>query len=146
LAEQLSQQVAASVAVGAQVALAGGQPAPDSAFFHPLVLTDVPPDCPAWREELFGPVAVVQRAQDEADAIRLANDTTFGLGGVVWTRDRATAERVARALRCGYVTVNGMTASTPELPFGGRGRSGWGRELGALGVRAFTVPKTLVLG
>ena len=146
LAQQLTRQVQASIEAGAQVALTGGQPAPDSAFFHPMVLTDVPPDCPAWREELFGPVAAVQRADDETHAIRLANDTTFGLGGVVWSKDPARAERVARALRCGYVTVNGMTASTPELPFGGRGRSGWGRELGALGIRAFTVPKTLILG
>ncbi len=145
LAAQLSQQVRASVAAGARIALAGGQSAADSAFFHPMVLTEVPLTCPAWREELFGPVAVVQRAADEADAIRLANDTTYGLGGVVWSREPARAERVARALRCGYVTVNGMTTSTPELPFGGRGRSGWGRELGELGARAFTVPKTLLL-
>ncbi|MBC7447390.1 MAG: aldehyde dehydrogenase family protein [Hymenobacteraceae bacterium] len=145
LAEQLTRQVAASVTAGATVALAGGQPTPDSAFFHPLVLTEVPANCPAWREELFGPVAVVQRAANEVDAIRLANDTTYGLGGVVWGRSAAQTERVARALRCGYVTVNGMTASTPELPFGGRGRSGWGRELGTLGIRAFTVPKTLIL-
>ena len=145
LAQELTRQVAASVAAGAVVQLAGGQPTPESAFFHPMILTDVPPDCPAWREELFGPVAVLQRADNDDDAIRLANDTAYGLGGVVWSQNPARAERVARALRCGYVTVNGMTASTPELPFGGRGRSGWGRELGALGARAFTVPKTLIL-
>ncbi len=145
LAEQLTKQVEKSVAAGTQVALKGGQPTPDSAFFHPTVLLEGPLDCPAWAEELFGPVAAIRAAADEADAIRLANATTFGLGGTVWSRDPARAERVARALRCGYVTINALTASTAELPFGGRGRSGWGRELGALGVRAFTVPKTVVV-
>jgi succinate-semialdehyde dehydrogenase / glutarate-semialdehyde dehydrogenase len=145
LAQQLTKQVTKSVASGAKIALPGGQPAPDSAFFHPMVLVEGPLDCPAWAEEMFGPVAAIRAATDEADAIRLANTTTFGLGGTVWSRDPARAERVARALRCGYVTVNALTASTAELPFGGRGRSGWGRELGTLGVRAFTVSKTVVM-
>jgi succinate-semialdehyde dehydrogenase / glutarate-semialdehyde dehydrogenase len=145
LAEQLTEQVAKSVAAGAQVVVAGGQPSPESAFFHPMILTHVPFASPAWREELFGPVAVVQMAEDEAAAIRLANDSVYGLGAVVFTQDATRAERMARALQCGCVTINAMTASTAELPFGGRGRSGWGRELGALGARAFTIPKTIIL-
>lgn len=145
LAQQLTRQVAASVAAGAQVLLAGGQPAPDSCFFHPAVLLNPPPGSPAHAEELFGPVASVFVVDDDEAAIRQANATPYGLGGTVWSADPARAERVARALRCGFVTVNGLTSSAPELPFGGRGRSGWGRELGALGIRAFTSAKTMVL-
>ncbi len=144
LARQLTRQVAATVKAGARILLDGGQPSPDSCFFRPMVLTDIPPDSPAALEELFGPVAALFLAADEADAIHLANATTFGLGGTVWGRDLTRAERVARALRCGFVTLNGLTASAPELPFGGRGRSGYGRELGALGIREFTSSKTLV--
>lgn len=145
LAQQLTRQVEASVEAGARVVLAGGQPSPDSCFFYPIVLTDVPPGCPAYAEELFGPVATVLVAADDADAIRLANDTTYGLGGTVWSTDAARAERIARALRTGTVVVNGLMASSPELPFGGLGRSGYGRELGHLGIREFTSSKTLVL-
>ncbi len=97
----------------------------------------------AWREELFGPVAVVYRVPDEDTALRLANDTTFGLGGGVWTRDRARGETLARRLQCGCAFVNELVKSDPRLPFGGIKDSGYGRELSALGIEAFVNQQTL---
>ena len=92
---------------------------------------------PAYDDELFGPVAAVIRAANEADALRIANDTRFGLGGSVWTRNAARGERFARQLACGCAFVNGIVKSDPRLPFGGIGDSGYGRELSRLGMREF---------
>jgi succinate-semialdehyde dehydrogenase/glutarate-semialdehyde dehydrogenase len=97
----------------------------------------------AYSEELFGPVAIVIRARDEADAIRIANDSRFGLGGSVWTSDNERGERVARQLECGCAFVNGLVKSDPRLPFGGTKASGYGRELSLLGMREFLNAKTI---
>jgi succinate-semialdehyde dehydrogenase/glutarate-semialdehyde dehydrogenase len=101
------------------------------------VLTAVTPDNPAYRQELFGPVAMVHRVADEAQAIELANDTPYGLGSYVFTTDAAQALRVADSLQAGMVFINGVGAEGPELPFGGTKRSGFGRELGRLGMEEF---------
>lgn len=97
----------------------------------------------AYDEELFGPVAIVIRARDEQDAVRIANDSRFGLGGSVWTRDNARGERIARQLECGCAFVNGLVKSDPRLPFGGIKASGYGRELSLLGLREFVNAKTI---
>ncbi len=143
LAETLTQQVADSVAQGATVALDGGQPDATSPRFNPMVLTNVQPGQRAYTEELFGPVALVLAAQDADDAVRLANDSRFGLGAAVWTQDSAKAEHMARQLESGAVFINSLVKSMNELPFGGVKKSGYGRELSHLGIREFVNQKSI---
>lgn len=146
LRDDLERQVRASVAAGAKV-LTGGEPLPGrGVFYAPTVLSNVTTDMSVFREETFGPVAAVIRARDEAHAIELANDSDFGLGGAVWTRDTSRGERVAANVESGAMFVNGMTASDPRLPFGGVKRSGYGRELSSYGIREFVNIQTVWIG
>jgi succinate-semialdehyde dehydrogenase / glutarate-semialdehyde dehydrogenase len=143
LRDELHKQVLDSLAQGA-TAIAGCRPGSGpGAFYEASILGNVLPGTRAYHEELFGPVAVVLRARDDADALRIANDTRFGLGGSVWSADTARAERLARQLICGCAFVNGMVKSDPRLPFGGVRDSGYGRELSQLGIREFVNAKTL---
>jgi succinate-semialdehyde dehydrogenase/glutarate-semialdehyde dehydrogenase len=116
------------------------------AFYLPSILDRVRPGIRAYKEELFGPVASVIRAANEADAVRIANDTDFGLGGAVWTRDTGRGEAIARQLQCGSAFVNGLVKSDPRLPFGGIKRSGFGRELSHHGMHEFVNAKTIWVG
>jgi succinate-semialdehyde dehydrogenase/glutarate-semialdehyde dehydrogenase len=139
----VAAQVERSIAGGAR-ALTGGRPLPGRGFYYPpTVLADVPPDAPAARDEVFGPVAALVRARDTEEAIAAANATTFGLGAAAFTGDRAEAERLARELAAGSVFINGMVASDPRFPFGGVKRSGYGRELSVHGLREFMNVKTV---
>lgn len=142
----LHRQVQDSVAAGARL-LTGGQEIDGAGFFYaPTVLADIPSAAPAYSEELFGPVALLLQATDIDHAIMLANDTRFGLGASVWSRDSAEQERLVGELECGMVFVNGMVSSDPRLPFGGIKNSGYGRELSAQGLRAFVNTKTVWMG
>ncbi|QBR74814.1 aldehyde dehydrogenase family protein [Microbacterium sediminis] len=142
-AERLEEQVSRAIAQGATPLLQGER---DGAWFPPHVLADVTPEMDAYREELFGPVAVLYRVKDEAEAIALANDTPFGLGSYVYTTDPAQAERVADAIQAGMVYVNIVAADSPELPFGGIRRSGTSRELGLLAADEFVNKKLIRIG
>jgi len=143
LLKELHRQVEASVDAGATV-VTGGEPAEgEGAFYPPTILADVPEECPACNEELFGPVAAVLRAADETAAIELANDTRFGLGASIWTNDRERGEHVARRIDAGCVFVNEMVKSDPRLPFGGVKDSGFGRELSKDGILEFVNRKTV---
>jgi succinate-semialdehyde dehydrogenase/glutarate-semialdehyde dehydrogenase len=143
LADALAEQVAASVAQGARVALAGGQPQAGATQFAPIILTNVRKGQRAYEEEFFGPVALVLTARDAAHAVALANDSPFGLGAAVWTRNLAQAEAMARQLESGAVFVNSLVKSMPELPFGGVKHSGYGRELARLGMHEFVNQKAI---
>jgi len=139
-AENLQKQIDQAVEQGATLLTGGTR---DGAFFAPTVLADVTPDMNVYREELFGPAAVVYRVADEDAAVALANDTTFGLGSYVFTTDAEQAERVADNIEAGMVYVNLVLADAPELPFGGVKRSGIGRELGFLGADEFVNKKLI---
>jgi succinate-semialdehyde dehydrogenase/glutarate-semialdehyde dehydrogenase len=142
----VDEQVQKSVAAGAKL-LTGGKRIERAGFFYePTVIADVPPDSPAYREEIFGPVASVFRAKDATEAIRIANDSSFGLGASAWTNDPAEREIFAKELEAGMVFINSMVASDPRLPFGGAKRSGFGRELGVEGIREFVNLKAVSIG
>lgn len=146
LRDELHAQVLASVQQGARLRL-GGRPVPGAgAFYEPTVLDHVTEAMTAAREETFGPVAAVLRVGDAADAVRVANGTPFGLGAALWTQDLDRARSLSRDIEAGAVFVNGLVASDPRLPFGGIKASGYGRELGVLGLREFTNIKTVWTG
>ena len=128
---------------GAKLLLGGRIPEGPGAFYPPTVLAAVNKGMPAFDEETFGPVAAVIRARDEADAIRLANDSQFGLGASLWTQDLDRAERLVRQIEVGCIFVNEVVKSDPRLPFGGVKRSGYGRELSEYGIREFVNIKSV---
>lgn len=139
----LHAQVEKSLAAGAKAPVGGKLPTGAGYYYPPTVLTDVPDESPAAREELFGPVAVLFRAKDVEHAIALANDTPYGLGASVWTKEEAEAQRFIEGIETGMVFVNAMVASDPRLPFGGVKHSGHGREMALHGLREFLNAKTV---
>lgn len=146
LRDELHDQVIRSVDAGARIHLGGDVPDSAGAFYPPTILTEVAPGMPAYSEELFGPVAAVIEVASEEEAIRVANDTEFGLGAAIYTRDLDRGERLAaRFVDAGAVFVNAIVASDPRLPFGGIKTSGYGRELSEMGIREFVNAKTVVV-
>jgi succinate-semialdehyde dehydrogenase/glutarate-semialdehyde dehydrogenase len=144
LRDELHEQVRTSVAKGARCLLGGAIPGGPGAFYPPTVLVGVKPGMPAYDEELFGPVAAIIRVADEAEAIRVANDSPFGLGAAVFTQDVARGERIAaEKLEAGCCFVNAFVKSDPRLPFGGVKESGYGRELSHYGIKEFVNVKTV---
>ena len=142
-AVHLQDQVHRPISGGAKVFLGGHRIARDGAFIEATVLTEIKPGSPISYEEMFGPVAVIYRVKDEEAAIELANDSPFGLGGSVFTRDIERGKRVADKIDTGMVFINHPTWTAPELPFGGVKRSGYGRELSGLGIEEFVNKKLI---
>ena len=146
LRDELHQQVVESVKLGAKLLLGGQIPDRKRAFYPPTILTDVKPGMPAFDEELFGPVAAIVSATNEKEAIQLANNSVFGLGAAVFTKDIARGENIAsEKLEAGSCFVNDFVKSDPRLPFGGIKQSGYGRELSDLGIREFVNIKTVYI-
>jgi succinate-semialdehyde dehydrogenase/glutarate-semialdehyde dehydrogenase len=144
LRDELHQQVVKSIEKGAKILLGGKIPDMKGAYYPPTVLAGVGKGMPAYEEELFGPVAAIISAKDEAEAIRIANDSIFGLGAAVFTRDTKRGERIAaEQLEAGCCFVNALVKSDPRLPFGGIKESGYGRELSSFGIREFVNIKTV---
>jgi succinate-semialdehyde dehydrogenase / glutarate-semialdehyde dehydrogenase len=141
--EDLDRAVRQSVEAGARVLTGGKRLDRRGNFYAPTVLADIPKDAPAYSEELFGPVACLFRARDAQDAVRIANESRFGLGSSVWTHDAAERQLFIKELDAGMVFINRMVASDPRIPFGGVKSSGHGRELGVYGIREFTNIKTV---
>jgi succinate-semialdehyde dehydrogenase / glutarate-semialdehyde dehydrogenase len=146
LVDALERQVAESVRLGARALTGGKRLDGGGYYFQPTVLANVRPGMPAYHEETFGPVAAVIRVQDAEDALRVANDTDFGLGSSIWTADVERGKKLAERLEAGLVFVNGMVASDARLPFGGVKRSGYGRELGSYGIKEFVNIQTVWVG
>jgi succinate-semialdehyde dehydrogenase/glutarate-semialdehyde dehydrogenase len=142
LLEGVHRQVQASIAGGARLLTGGRRLDGSGNFYAPTVLTDVAPGQLAYDEEIFGPVATVIMADGDDDAVRIANDTRFGLGASVWTTDQERGSAVARRIRSGAVFINAVVASDVRMPFGGTRASGYGRELGAAGIREFVNVRT----
>ncbi|MBN2400430.1 MAG: NAD-dependent succinate-semialdehyde dehydrogenase [Candidatus Aminicenantes bacterium] len=146
LVDELERQVKESVRLGARVLTGGKRMSERSGFyFQPTVLGDVKPGMPAYEEEMFGPVAALISAEDAEDAVRIANDTPFGLGASIWTLDLPRAEKLAAGIDAGMVFINGLVRSDPRLPFGGIKQSGYGRELSHYGIKEFVNIKTVVI-
>jgi succinate-semialdehyde dehydrogenase/glutarate-semialdehyde dehydrogenase len=146
LVDGLDQQVRTSVSQGAEIKAGGRRIEGRGYFYAPTVLVGASEEMPVWREETFGPVAAIRRAGNEDDAIQMANDSLYGLGASLWTRDLERGNRLARRVESGSVFVNSMVASDPRLPFGGIKRSGYGRELSDVGLREFVNVKTVWIG
>ena len=143
LLNEIDQQVQDSIKQGASLVSGGKRVEREGYFYEPTIISGVTRQTTVFKEETFGPVFAIIRAKDEAEAISLANDSDFGLGGSVWTTDLQRGERVARQIETGAVFVNAMTKSDPRLPFGGVKKSGYGRELSHYGIKEFVNIKTI---
>jgi succinate-semialdehyde dehydrogenase/glutarate-semialdehyde dehydrogenase len=140
---KLLAQVKRAVARGAKLVMGGKRINRPGSFMQPTILTNIRPGNPAFREEFFGPVAIFFRVKNEDEAVALANNSDFGLGGSVFTRDVARGERVASRINTGMVFVNHPTWTASDLPFGGIKNSGYGRELSSLGIQEFVNKKLI---
>jgi succinate-semialdehyde dehydrogenase/glutarate-semialdehyde dehydrogenase len=142
-ASQLDEQTTDAVSKGAKLLLKGGRQGKKGTFYSPMVLTDITKNMRVYSEETFGPVAPIIKVKDEDEAVRIANDTEFGLGASLWSKDLEKAQKIARKIESGVVSINSLVKSDPRLPFGGVKKSGIGRELSSFGLIEFMNIKTV---
>ena len=142
---RLEEQIRACVAAGGRILTGGTRMVGNGYFFEPTVIDNVARNSAVYREEIFGPVALLFRANDVDEALSIPNDTPYGLGASVWTEEPVEQQRLLNGLEAGMVFLNKVVASDPRLPFGGTKRSGYGRELGLAGMREFMNAKTVVI-
>jgi succinate-semialdehyde dehydrogenase/glutarate-semialdehyde dehydrogenase len=140
---ELDEQVRKSVIKNAKILCGGKRIDREGFYYEPTILANVLPGSPAYDEEIFGPVASLIKAKNEADAIKIANDSPFGLGASLWTSNRGKAKQLAARIESGSVFINGMVKSDPRLPFGGIKNSGYGREISHYGIKEFVNIKTV---
>jgi len=143
LLEELNEQVQQSIKLGARLLCGGKKAERPGVFYLPTVLSDVKKGMPVYEEETFGPVSAIIPVKDASEAIEVANDSIFGLGGSIWSKDIKKAESIARQIETGSVFINSFTKSDPRLPFGGIKKSGYGRELSHYGIKEFVNIKTI---
>ena len=143
LLENINHQVRKSIEMGARLICGGNIVEGDGFFYQPTILTNVKKGMPVYDEETFGPVSVIIRVKNAEEAIKVANDSIYGLGASIWTNDLSRGEAVARKIEAGAVFVNGMTKSDARMPFGGTKKSGYGRELASYGIKEFLNIKTI---
>lgn len=146
LLEDLDEQIKASIKMGACLQTGGHRIGEEGFYYAPTVVSDVSPHMPLFHQETFGPAMAIVKAKNDADAVELANNSIYGLGGSLWTKDLDKGTRLARQIQSGAVFVNGMTKSDPRLPFGGIKKSGYGRELSHYGIKEFVNIKTIWVG
>jgi succinate-semialdehyde dehydrogenase/glutarate-semialdehyde dehydrogenase len=146
LVDEIEYQVNTSLKSGARLVTGGSRINQAGCYYQPTILSDIAPGMLVYSQETFGPVASIIPVSTEKEAIDVANDSEFGLGGCVWTRDLVRGENVAREIETGAMFVNGMTKSDPRLPFGGIKKSGYGRELASYGIKEFVNIKTIWIG
>jgi len=131
--------------MGAEVLAGGKKPDKIGYFYQPTIITDLKKEMPVYNEETFGPVAAIIKVNDEKQAVKIANDTCFGLGASIWTQDSKKAEKVSKNIEAGNVFINEIVKSDPRLPFGGVKKSGFGRELSYHGIREFVNIQTVYI-
>jgi len=145
LVDTIETQVSKTIAAGGKILIGGKRIAGKGCYYEPTVITDIPKDSPAYKEELFGPVASIFVVENENEAIALANDTSFGLGASLWTKDRDKALELSKDIQSGSVYINTFVKSDPRIPFGGIKKSGYGRELSDIGIKEFVNIKTVCI-
>jgi len=145
LVDTIEKQVNDTVAAGAKILIGGKRMPGKGCYYEPTVITDIPKNSPAYKKELFGPVASIFVVNDEKEAIELANDTSFGLGASLWSKDKEKALELSKDIQSGSVYINTFVKSDPRIPFGGIKRSGYGRELSDMGIREFVNIKTVCI-
>ncbi len=146
LVEEIDLQVQKSIKMGAKLLLGGRKMVGDGFYYEPTLLTEITPEMPVFAEETFGPVLAIMKVENADEAIKIANSSSYGLGGCIWTKDIEKGTKYARQIESGAVFVNGMTKSDPRLPFGGIKKSGYGRELSHYGIKEFVNIKTVWVG